>query len=75
MGAMLPTSTRTRVSTTRAQAVRYPPLKNREMGDQWIVGTHSSGGLEGLVGGNQSHYEFLLPCFEGRKGTGSVSGT
>ena len=33
-------------------AVRYPPL-NRQVGDNWIVGTHSSGGLEGLVGGYQ----------------------
>ena len=52
-GLMLPTSTRTPgVNYTSAVAVRYPPL-NREVGDQWIVGTHSSGGLEGLVGGYQ----------------------
>ena len=37
---------------TSAVAVRYPPL-NRKEGDNWIVGTHSSGGLEGLVGGYQ----------------------
>ena len=52
-GLMLPTSTRTPgVNYTSAVAVRYPPL-NREVGGQWIVGTHSSGGLEGLVGGYQ----------------------
>ena len=49
---MLPTSTRTPgVNYTSAVAVRYLPL-NREVGDQWI-GTHSSGGLDGLVGGYQ----------------------
>ena len=52
-GLMLPTSTRTPgVNYTSAVAVRYPPL-NRQVGDHWIVGTHSSGGLEGLVGGYQ----------------------
>ena len=33
-------------------AVRYPPL-NREVNGQWIVGTHFSGELDGLVGGYQ----------------------
>ena len=52
-GLMLPTSTRTPgVNYTSSVAVRYPPL-NREVNGQWIVGTHSSGGLEGLVGGYQ----------------------
>ena len=52
-GLMLPTSTRTPgVNYTSSVAVRYPPL-NRRVGDNWIVGTHSSGGLEGLVGGYQ----------------------
>ena len=53
-GLMLPTSTRTPGANlcTSAVAVRYPPL-NREVGDNWIVGAHSSGGLEGLVGGYQ----------------------
>ena len=52
-GLMLPTSTRTPgVNYTSAVAVRYPPL-NRQVGDHWIVGTHSSGGLEGLVGSYQ----------------------
>ena len=51
-GLMLPTSTRTPgVNYTSSVAVRYPPL-NREVDGQWIV-THSSGGLEGLVGGYQ----------------------
>ena len=50
---MLPTSTRTPgVNYTSSVAVRYPFLK-RQVGVQWIVGTHSSGGLEGLVGGYQ----------------------
>ena len=52
-GLMLPTSTRTPgVNYTSSVAVRYPPL-NREVDGKWIVGTHSSGGLEGLVGGYQ----------------------
>ena len=50
---MLPTSTRTPgVNYTSSVAVRYPPL-DREVNGQWIVGTHSSGGLEGLAGGYQ----------------------
>ena len=49
-GLMLPTSTRTPgVNYTSSVAARYPPL-NREVNGQWIVGTHSSGGLDGLVG-------------------------
>ena len=52
-GLMLSTSTRTPgVNYTSSVAVRYPPL-NRKVGDSWIVGTHSPGGLEGLVGGYQ----------------------
>ena len=52
-GLMLPTSTRTpEVNYTSSVAVRYPPL-NRKVNGQWIVGTHSSEGLEGLVGGYQ----------------------
>ena len=52
-GLMLPTSTRTPgVNYTSSMAVRYPPL-NRQARDHWIVGTHSSEGLEGLVGGYQ----------------------
>ena len=52
-GLMLPTSTRTPgVNYTSSVGVRYPPL-NREVDRKWIVGTHSSGGLEGLVGGYQ----------------------
>ena len=48
MGLMLPTSTCTPgVNYTSAVAVRYPPL-NGEVGDQWIVGTHSLEGLKGL---------------------------
>ena len=51
-GLMLPTSTRTPGVNYTSAVVRYPPL-NRQVGDHWIVGTHSSGGLEGLVGGFQ----------------------
>ena len=52
-GLMLPTSTRTPgVNYTSSVAVRYPPLYRR-VGDNWIFGTDSSGGLEGLVGGYQ----------------------
>ena len=57
-GLMPPTSTRTlEVNYTSAVAVRYPPL-NREVGDQWIVGAHSLGGLDGLVGG----YQLVFCC-------------
>ena len=53
-GLMLPTSTRTPgVNYTSSVAVRYPPL-NRQVGESRIVGTHSSGGLAGLVHGRVS---------------------
>ena len=52
-GLMLPISTRTPgVNYTSSVAVRYSPL-NRQIGERSIVGTHSSGGLAGLVGGYQ----------------------
>ena len=40
------------IYNTSSVAVRYPPLY-REVGDEWVIGTHSSGGVEGLVGGYQ----------------------
>ena len=40
------------VNYASSVAVRYPPL-NREVDGKWIVGTYSSGALEGLVGGYQ----------------------
>ena len=47
---MLPISMRTpEVNYTSSVAVRYPPL-NRKVNGQWIVGTHFSEELDGLVG-------------------------
>ena len=52
-GLMLPTSTRTPgVCYTCTVAVRYDPLCTLLQATQtWRIGTHTRGGVEGLVGG------------------------